>query len=286
VPLEGNYAGLEGVVEDLARVRVLTGLFSCCLKEEPEPYSAPQLEELQRHYLSRNLYVNFPTTTPYRDLQEALAEGSVDSRVSYRVNVGTAALLSPDRLYSANEFLQRRYEAFDRETGRKLAGPTCDLTVEGGVRWAHKPLSPRVRLTGADELMQRLYDDYLGIDYNGSVAAVLAKVGADGLRRLLLERRNGGTVGRDEMVEAIRPALTRLKDYSERLYREKVSPLVFYVGTTGLLPDGLNAKAETAEELRDRHPHLHLTADEREGTFFEVGDTVLSVYAVNEYYSR
>ncbi|HJT75961.1 MAG TPA: vWA domain-containing protein, partial [Gemmataceae bacterium] len=241
VPLEGNFAGLEGVVEDLARVRVLMGLFSCCLKEEPEPYSAPQLEELQRHYLSRNLYVNFPTTTPYRDLQEALAEGSVDSRVSYRVHVGTAAILSLDRLYSANEFLQRRYEAFDRETGRKLAGPTCDQTVEGGVRWAHKPLSPRVRLTGADELMQRLYDDYLGIDYNGSVAAVLAKVGADGLRRLLLERRNGGPVGRDEMVEAIRPAVARLKGYSERLYREKVSPLVFYVGTTGLLPDGLNA---------------------------------------------
>ena len=29
-----------------------------------------------------------------------------------------------------------------------------------------------------------------------------------------------------------------------------------------------------------------LTADEREGTFFEVGNTVLGVYAVNEYYSR
>jgi Mg-chelatase subunit ChlD len=286
VPLEGNYAGLEGVVEDLARVRVLAGLFSCCLKEDPGPYSTAQLEELQRHYLSRNLYVNFPTTTPYRELQEALAEGSVDSRVGYRVHVGTANLLSLDHLYSANEFLQRRYEACDRETGRKLPGPTCDLTVEANVRWAHKPLSPRVRLTGADELMQRLYDDYLGLDANGSVAAVLGQVGADGLRRLLQERGRGGPVGREEVVEAIRAAVGRLQDYSERLYRDKVCPLVFYVGTTGLLPDGLNARAETAAELRDRHPNLHLTAAEREGTFFEVGDTILSVYAVSEYYSR
>jgi hypothetical protein len=287
VPQGGVRADLHGVFEDLAAVKVLTSLFSCCLKEEADGYAPAQLEELKRHYLSRNLYVNFPTTTEYANLEEALASGRVDARVSHRVDVGSRDFLSLDRLHSANEFLDRTYEAFNRETGAPLPGrPTCELTLEEKVRFGHKEPPARARLTGADAFMLRLFDDFLGIEYNGSVAAVLARVGADGLRRLLQERRGGGTVGRQELVDALGTALPRLKAYSERLYRERVCPLVFYVGSTGLLPDEWQTKAETAAELHARYPDLHLSADEQEGTFFEVGDTLISVYAVNEYFSR
>jgi hypothetical protein len=266
---------------------VLTSLFACCLKEEADGYAPEQVEELKRHYLSRNLYLNFPTTTEYRDLQEALAAGSVDARVSYRVDVGNREVLSLGQLYSANEFLDRTYEAFNRETGERLPGrPTCDLTLDENVRFGHKALSPRTRVTGVDELMRRLFDDFLGVEYNGSVAAVLGKVGGDGLRRLLQERRNGGRVGRQELVEALASAGERLRGYAERLYREKVCPLVFYVGSTGLLPDDWQAKAETAAELGARYPNLQFSAEQREGTFFEVGNVIISVYAVNEYFSK
>jgi Mg-chelatase subunit ChlD len=287
VPSGVTPAELGGVFEELAAVRVLTSLFACCLKEEADGYAPEQVEELKRHYLSRNLYVNFPTTTEYRDLQEALAAGTVDARVSYRVDVGSREILNLGKLYSANEFLDRTYEAFNRETGERLAGrPTCDLTLDEGVRFGHKPPSPLARVTPVDEFMRRLFDDFLGVEYNGSVAAVLGKVGADGLRRLLQERRNGGQVGRQELVEALASAGDRLRGYAERLYRQKVCPLVFYVGSTGLLPDDWQAKAETAEELGARYPNLQFSAEEREGTFFEVGNTVVSVYAVNEYFSR
>jgi Mg-chelatase subunit ChlD len=287
VPPGGVRADLRGIFEELAAIKVLTSLFSCCLKEEAGPYAPAQLEELRRHYLSRNLNVNFPTTTAYDDLEEALASGRVDVRVSHRVDVGNRDILNLDRLYPANEFLGRAYEAFDRETGERLPGPpTCDLALDGKVRFGHKEPSPRTRPTGADEFMRRLFDDFLGIEYDGSVAAVLAKVGADGLRRLLQERRNGAAVGRQELADALSAALPRLRAYAERLYRERVSPLVFYVGSTGLLPDDWQAKAETAAELQARYPNLRFTAEEQEGTFFEVGDTIVSVYAVNEYVTR
>jgi Mg-chelatase subunit ChlD len=287
VPAGGTPADLDGVFEELAAIRVLTSLFGCCLKEEADGYAPEQVEELKRHYLSRNLYINFPTTTEYRDLQEALAAGTVDARVSYRVDIGNCEILNLGKLYSANEFLDRTYEAFNRETGDRLPGrPTCDLTLDETVRFGHKALSARTRVTGVDEFMRRLFDDFLGVEYNGSVAAVLGKVGADGLRRLLQERRNGGPVGRQELVDALGSAQERLRGYAERLYRENVCPLVFYIGSTGLLPDELQAKAETAEELSARYPNLQLSAEEREGTFFEVGNAIISVYAVNEYFSR
>jgi hypothetical protein len=287
VPYGGVPADLDGVFEELAATRVLTSLFASCLKEADDRYAPQQVEELKRHYLSRNLYVNFPTTTEYHDLQEALVSGTVDTRVSYRVDVGNREILNLGKLYSANEFLDRTYEAFNRETGERLPGrPTCDLTLDENVRFGHKALSPRARVAGVDEFMRRLYDDFLGVEYNGSVAAVLGKVGADGLRRLLQERRYGGQVGRQELIDALGSAAERLRGYAERLYREKVCPLVFYVGSTGLLPDEWQAKAETAAELGARYPNLTFSAEEREGTFFEVGNAIISVHAVNEYFSK
>jgi hypothetical protein len=287
VPLGGVRAELHGVFEELAALKALSSLFACCLKDEADGLAPAQREELKRHYLSPNRYVTFPTTTDYRDLDEALASGSVDARVSHRVDIGNRDILNLDKLYSANEFLQRTYEAFDRDTGERLPGrPTCDLALSESVRFGHKELSARRRVTGADSFMRPLFDDFLGIEYNGSVAAVLARAGADGLRRLLQERRNGGPVGRHELVDALGAAQARIRAYSERLYRERVCPLVFYVGSTGLLPDDLDTKAETAAELRARYPTLQFSAAEQEGTFFEVGDTIISVYAVNEYFSR
>jgi hypothetical protein len=42
----------------------------------------------------------------------------------------------------------------------------------------------------------------------------------------------------------------------------------------------------TAEQLTAKYPDQALSKDEQEGMFFEIGDTILSVYAKNEYFSR
>ena len=45
-------------------------------------------------------------------------------------------------------------------------------------------------------------------------------------------------------------------------------------------------RSVTAEQLTAKYPDLSLSKDEQEGMFFELGDTILSVYAKNEYFSR
>ncbi len=47
----------------------------------------------------------------------------------------------------------------------------------------------------------------------------------------------------------------------------------------------MDAKAQSADELEAKYPDLAFSKDEKEGTFFEIGNTILSVYAKNEYFT-
>src|SRR5215469_6623176 len=124
-PFEGA-VDLDGVFEDLADIKVLSSILAAHLKEEAELYTQEQVEELKKHYLSKNLYINFPTTTEYTDLQQALADGSVDSRVSYKIDIGNHRILNLNKLMPANEFLNRHYEVFDKN-GQKIDKPAFEI---------------------------------------------------------------------------------------------------------------------------------------------------------------
>ena len=81
-------------------------------------------------------------------------------------------------------------------------------------------------------------------------------------------------------------AISTVTSGTDAVFSEKLSALVFYVGATGLLPDEVDVKALSADQLATKYPDLALSKDEKEGTFFELGDTILSVYAKTEYFSR
>ncbi|MEG4329792.1 VWA domain-containing protein, partial [Microcoleus sp. herbarium5] len=285
VPFDGRYGSLDGVFEELAEIKILSSILSAHLKEESEAYTAEQLEELKQHYLSKSLYINFPTTTEYTDLKSAIANGSVDSRVSYKIDIGSKNILNFGKLHSANKFLDRLYEVYHKNTGEKLAKPTFDITLDESVVFAHKTLSSRTKITKVDDLMKLIFDEFLGLEDNGIVSATLAKVGADSWLRLLQAKWQGEDVKREEFVAALANANERLEAYAEKVYREKVSPLVFYIGSTGLIPDEMEAKAATAEEINSKYGNLQFSKDEQEGMFFEVGDCIISVYAKNEYFT-
>ncbi|MEG3898635.1 VWA domain-containing protein [Microcoleus sp. SVA1_B6] len=285
VPFDGRYGSLDGVFEELAEIKILSSILSAHLKEESEAYTAEQLEELKQHYLSKSLYINFPTTTEYTDLKSAIANGSVDSRVSYKIDIGSKNILNFGKLHSANKFLDRLYEVYHKNTGEKLAKPTFDITLDEPVVFGHKTLSSRTKITKVDDLMKLIFDEFLGLEDNGIVSATLAKVGADSLLRLLQAKWQGEDVKREEFVAALANANERLEAYAEKVYREKVSPLVFYIGSTGLIPDEMEAKAATAEEINSEYGNLQFSKDEQEGMFFEVGDCIISVYAKNEYFT-
>ncbi|MEG4068498.1 VWA domain-containing protein [Microcoleus sp. Pol11C2] len=285
VPFDGRYGSLDGVFEELAEIKILSSILSAHLKEESEAYTAEQLEELKQHYLSKSLYINFPTTTEYTDLKSAIANGSVDSRVSYKIDIGSKNILNFGKLHSANKFLDRLYEVYHKNTGEKLAKPTFDFTLDEPVVFAHKTLSSRTKITKVDDLMKLIFDEFLGLENNGTVTAILSKVGADSLLRLLQAKWQEEDVKREEFVAALANANERLEAYAEKVYREKVSPLVFYIGSTGLIPDEMEAKAATAEEINSKYGNLQFSKDEQEGMFFEVGDCIISVYAKNEYFT-
>ncbi len=271
--------------DELARLKVLSSLCAAHLKEEAAELTPEQIEALKKHYLSKSLFLNFPTTTPYKKLEEALADGSVDTRTSYKIDIGNKQILNLSKLHSANKFLERMYEVIGSD-GKPLEKPAFEDVLDGNVTYKHKTLSAKTKVTKVDEFMKNLFDDFLGLRPTGAAVKVLESVGADKLAAIVKDRAKGKQPARKAFVEALADARKKLDTRSDELFTKKLSPLVFYVGATGLLPDEIDAKAQSADVLAQKYPDLAFSKDEKEGLFFEVGDTIISVYAKTEYFSR
>lgn len=282
-PFEGKI-DLTGVFDELMDLKVLASLVSAHLKEEAADYTPEQVEELKKHYLSKSLFLSFPTTNPYTDLQQALREGTIDTRTSYKIDIGNKEIVNLTKLHSANKFLERMYEVLDAK-GTAVEKPKFEDVLDG-VTYRHKQLSAKTKVTKVDEFMKAIFDDFLGLKATGRATAILEDVGASDLAKLVKERAKGKHPSRKAFVEALAEAKKKLEARQEELFRDKLSALVFYVGATGLLPDEMDAKALTADQLSQKYPDLALSKDEKEGTFFEIGDTILTVYAKTEYFSR
>lgn len=77
----------------------------------------------------------------------------------------------------------------------------------------------------------------------------------------------------------------KLKQASAKLYENIVCPLVFYIGTTGVLPDTLHFELLDYESLSERFPNLKLTKSDLNKQFFVMGQNLISVYPMNEFYT-
>jgi hypothetical protein len=206
---------------ELGEIKVLSSIISAHLKEESDIFLPEQLEELKKHYISKNLYINFPTTNEYNDIKEALINGTLDSRVSYTIDIGSKDILNLSKLHTANKFLDRMYQLYDKETGEIFQKPAFELALNENIAFAHKQLSSRTKITKVDEFMKPIFDDFLGLEKNGRVTAILTKVGAENLVRVLQDKWNGKPVSKEEMVDALTAANTKLVAYGERIYRDK-----------------------------------------------------------------
>ncbi|TFI51753.1 hypothetical protein BLD44_024600 [Mastigocladus laminosus UU774] len=286
VPADKHYSSLDGVFYQLAEAKVLISIISALLKKESDIFVPEQLEELRKHYLSKNLNLNFPTTNEYISIKQALARQNIDTRVSYKIDIGSKEILNLGKLHSANKFLDRMYEVYHKDTGEIIFKPSFDLMFQENIAFRHKQLSSRIKVTSVDEFMKPIFDDFLGLDNNGFVASILNKTGADNLVQLLQEKRDDQSVNKNDLIEALFSANEKLEQFTSAIYREKISPLVLYIGSTGLLPKKMKAKAITAAELATQYPCLQFSKDEKEGRFFLIGDSIVSVYATREYYSK
>ncbi|MFS0515635.1 hypothetical protein ACEYW6_13100 [Nostoc sp. UIC 10607] len=286
VAANSRYSSIDGLFNELAEIKVLTSIISAHLKKESDVFVAGQLEEFKKHYLSKNVYINFPTTNEYTDIHEALVNGTLDSRLSYKIDIGSQDILNLSKFHSANKFLNRMYRFYDKETGEIIIKPSFAIALNENLAFRHRRLSLRTKITKVDEFMKPIFDDFLGLEQNGIVVGILKKVGADSLAQLLQDKQAGKQISKEEMVVALTAANNNLEQYVENIYQDKISPLVFYIGCTGVLPKQMGAKAMTAEEAAAKYPNLQFSKDEQEGNFFAVGDSIISIYAKTEYYSK
>ena len=278
-----NFGSLDGIYDKVLGAKVLVGLFGAMLKGQSDTYTEGQIEELKKHYLSTSLYVNFPTTNTYTDLKDALAKGEVDSRLSYKVEIGNANILNAGKLHSANKFLDRMYVVKGGADPKKPAMTDYWLN---GVQFTSKELGPKIKVTKIDLLMKEIFDDFFGIAPNGSIVNRMEALGVDQEIQQNVTKAMQGELKGDAAVEAYTAAKKAVEAAADALYEDQISPLVFYVGATGLVPDDFGeVRALTAEQLTAKYPEASLAKAELEGTFFEVGDTILSVYVKNEHFT-
>ena len=270
---DGNLSEMKTAYREILGDKVVVGILSAITKETSTTYTAEQRSELKRHYLSASLNINLPTTTEYEDLDKALKDGRVDTRVSYKVDIGDRGILSSSDLFSANAFLARHFMAGGAASASDK--PTWPLFLDSKVTFQSKPLSSRMKLTDVDAFCKPIFEEFLGLAVNGSVRAILKKAGID---KSVMDIVRGG-------VEAMMEVKKQLEDHMEKTYRDNIMPFVFFVGATGLLPDCFDVKGMSADELEAQITGLKLGKDMKEGTFFMLGDMVVSVYARNEYFS-
>jgi len=265
-------------VQRLTQLTVLSKILNGVVKGEASGFTPEQMTELKGHYLTPALYFSPPTTTSYADLNDAIAKGEVDTKLSYKVDLGTPDITNMGKLRSGNEYLQRRFTL--KANGSDIEKPTMDYLMVPGAVWDIKKLTARTILDSVDDVSYPIYEGVLGLGQGTEVKALLKIVGCMDPDKFLLDIRGANA------TDAVREAIKFVDAAIESVY-EVLRPLAFYVGATGLVPDTLGSKAMTADDFTKAYPNAKLSkAEKEEGSFFALPDgTVLTVYVKAEHFS-
>jgi len=257
--------------------RILTGLS----KGSSSTYSPEQVEELKKHCLSDALYINIPMMNKHDSLDDALKDGIVDSRTSYKITIGDTKVINTGVFKSANAFLDRMY-VVTSEGDVDFKKPNInEVFFNPKVDFKHKVLSARTKVTMADNIQKAIYDEVLGLSDPDFLMEIGALIGVPELTDL----RRRKSLSAEEILKIVESAKRSVVAMERHLWATKVSPIVFQIGSTGILPEGMNSVAMSAEELVSKYPNLTLTKAEKEGTFFDIGGVILSVYASKAYFT-
>lgn len=273
-----------GLGRRLVTLHAADKLFGALIKGRDSELSKEQVEELKANCVTSSLYFSPPSANPYTDLKKAIAEGEVDVRLSYRVLVGEVELLDPSDLHSANEFVKRWYECTSGKTDDPKKA-TMQTRFEKNFAVKHKVLGPRVKVTEVDRLMARVFDAFFGLSADVRIFDECFGVALGGKLAKLCKRKQ---LGRDEVVATLEEAQRVVGEALDKLYREEVSPLVFYVGSSGLLPDDFgDLQALSSDQLVAKYTAASPSKAMREsGVHFDLGNgAIVTVLVEQEYFS-
>jgi hypothetical protein len=286
VDIRQKFKDLSGIFEVVARGRALKSVLSAMLKGRSEVYTDEQLAELSRHHLSAQLNLNFPMTSKYEDLDEAINKGEVDQRVSYKINLGNAQFTALSKIPSANAFLNNQYTL-------TLGGTDIDKAQWGKAHGCVATEKTTTKNTPTKRFLRPLFDDLLMVrsaDYpsEGVVRDTLQQFDvSDELCDQVNEVIQNHFADEDQTSEVLTEVLDLLTIGLNDFFEERISPVIFYIGCTGLLPDRFQSEACSADSIKERYPDLSIGKAEAEGTFFDLGDdTLISVYTEMVMFSR
>lgn len=267
-------------VKNLVRLSVLSKAIDSMVKGESASLTDEQIAELKTHYITPSLNFSPPTTTEYADLQQALSTGQIDTRLSYKINIGLPDL-GVDKLASGNAALQRRFTA--TQDGKPVDKPTMQLFTQPSVGFALKKLTAATKLDAVDDVTFPIYMGLTGLGSVDEVSQVMKLAGVVKPETVLTEIRSGD---KDRVVAAVTDLQKKVDAAIEGIY-DTLRPLAFYVGATGLVPDTLGAQALNVDEYTAKFPSAKLSkAEKEEGTFFLLpSGVVITVFVKGEYFS-
>lgn len=273
----------DGQFDRIARLKVIESILNACLKGQSDTLTAEQVAELKRFHLTTSLNYSPPTTTEYADLQQALVDGIIDTRLTYKIDFGSTEIPNLGDLYSANEYLARRFTM--TAEGSEIKKPTFEQ--RWGATYGIKALSARTSLNAVDTLMFPIFQEFLGFTSTGPIASILADLEDGTSLSARLRDAIEGSLSRDAVVEVFTDVRRAVSTEIEKTFAERISPLVFYVGATGLFPDEFGAVALTAEQVVAKHPTLGLGKPEKteNNLYYIVGQTLVTVAIGTAYFS-
>ncbi len=276
------------VFEPLMVCRVLTSLLKASLDKgwggvggSSSTYTDAQVQVLAEHHLTPKLNYSAPTCYAFMDsMKDAAVRGEVDSFPSFTIDIGTTSIADLGKVPSANSFFERHFlvVATTADGVEVDLEPKLFLLRDPQNQVRRKVLSSRVKPTIFDGLLKPIFEDFLGLADNHAIENALAKAFGrtahqERAREIFdhFREAKGASAGSDARIEHYEAARKEIEALADTLYETTLSPLVFYVGATGLLPDGPAFDAAsmlTAEALKQQYPELKLEKKQLEGTFF------------------
>ena len=278
VPLDLTFGDLKNTFELAAGGRLLGLILQAMLKGGSSTLTGDQIKALRKYGVSAAMNVNIRSCNEVEDLDEALDEGTVDKRPSFKIDIGTTNIQNIKDFRSTTKILQTFYKVNGKTKSKWTDAWVPDSEI------TKKTLSKRTKVSHADHFSIDLVDQLLGLKAMDGLQSLFTGLGIDGqdeTLRTLTSRKYDADKFRSD-VESMMDAIEEAVD---KLYATKICPLVFYVGSTGLIPDEYNAVRYDAEALLKKYPHLKIDKSERDGSFFVFEDDIVSVYVEDEWIS-
>ncbi len=156
----------------------------------------------------------------------------MDTRTSYKIDIGNTSILNLGKLHKRQQVLDRMYEVIGAD-GNPMEKPAFEDVLDGTVTYKHKTLSAKTKVTKVDEFMKDLFDDFLGLRPNGTAVKVLESVGADKLAAIVKDRAKGKQPLGRRLWKRLADARKKLEARTDAVFADKAERFDLLRGRDG-----------------------------------------------------